>query len=378
MPMNNANQNIAFIITSTGWGGLEMNTLKLARVLIEKGYQLTLFTQKEAKIATISEKIVSNLVTFNVNRKYFDFSNAKKIASHLKKQSISKIIVFDTKDLDLISWVKRLYYKNLTVIYQQHMQLGINKKNLFQTYRFKSIDIWVSPLNYLKEEVGVRTKFPRERIQVIPIGLDNESLLNKNYSKDEALQQLGVTPKHPLLGLIGRISEKKGQLRLIQMAHELIKEGLLVEVLIYGSPTINDAACLNYLKKIKTYITNNQLDNYIHILPHNEDVNLFYQAIDIFVLASESETYGMVTLEAMLFELPIVATSSGGTSEILGQGEFGLLYEVDDLKKGVELIKLALTNPNKMKEKAENAKKIVLEKYTLSEEITRLEKILKR
>lgn len=377
MSMESTNQNIAFIITSTGWGGLEMNTLKLIKVFTEKGYHLTLFTQKEATIAKKSETLVANIVALEIHRKYFDFSNAKKISEQLKQQSIRKIVVFDTKDLDVVSWVKRLYYKNLTIIYQQHMQLGINKKNLFQTFRFKSIDTWISPLNYLKEEVIQRTNYPGEQIQVIPIGLDNEMLLGRNHEKEEALKLLGIEPKYPLLGIIGRISEKKGQLKVIQMAHQLIKDDQLVEVLIFGSPTINDEACQSYFETIKLYISENQLENYIHIRPHHEDVNQFYQAIDVFILASESETYGMVTLEGMLFELPIIATKSGGTTEILGNGKFGLLYDVKDLTEGVNQIKYALQNPAIIKEKAINAKKVVLEKYTLKQEITKIEKIIR-
>ncbi|MGY8976988.1 MAG: glycosyltransferase [Cytophagales bacterium] len=39
-----------------------------------------------------------------------------------------------------------------------------------------------------------------------------------------------------------------------------------------------------------------------------EDVSVFYNAIDIFALASHSETFGMVTIEAMLSKLPIIPT----------------------------------------------------------------------
>ena len=374
--MHPTNKNIAFIITSTGWGGLEMNTMKLLKIFSEKGYQISLITTNEATIAQKSVPYIAQSYTIYNHRKYFDFSNSKKIARFLKAHSISKIFVLDTKDLDVVSWTKRLYYNNLNIIYQQHMQLGINKKNLFQTFRFKSIDTWISPLNYLKEEVCLRTKFPKERIQVIPIGIDSDALLAKQYTKHMALKALNIQPIHPLIGIIGRISKKKGQLKVIQMAHQLLQDGIELEVLIFGSPTINDSSSQEYLKQIHSYISKHELNKYIHFVPHNEDIHQFYNAIDLFVLASSSETYGMVTLEAMLFELPIVATNSGGTSEILGDGKYGNLFPSEDVNKGAEAIKNALTHSSIMKEKAKQAKENVLQHYTLSHEISSFERII--
>ena len=64
---------IAFLITSSGWGGLEMNTIKLAKSLVKLNYEITLFTQKNATIIDKKEDIFSSTVFIERNRKYFDF-----------------------------------------------------------------------------------------------------------------------------------------------------------------------------------------------------------------------------------------------------------------------------------------------------------------
>ena len=48
--------------------------------------------------------------------------------------------------------------------------------------------------------------------------------------------------------------------------------------------------------------------------------------LDMFILASHSETYGMVTIEAMASGVPVIGTAAGGTQDIIQSEENGLLF----------------------------------------------------
>jgi D-inositol-3-phosphate glycosyltransferase len=367
--------HIGLIITSTGWGGLEMNTLKLATLLSVRDYKITLFTSEKSSIYEKQTGQFDEIVLLEKPKKYLDFKTAKKIAKVLTNKKIDKILVVDNKDLDLVSWAKRIHKPKLKIYYQQHMQLGINKKDLIHTFRFKSIDTWISPLNYLKAEISKRTRYPIERVKVAPIGVDTDKLFKNQYSKEQALNLLGIKPKHPLLGIIGRISEKKGQLFVLQVLKQMIDQGQKAEVLIFGSPTVNDQHCKDYHEKLFEFVSSNNLKEYVHFIPFKEDVALFYSAVDIFMLASESETYGMVTIEAMLYSLPIVATASGGTTEILENGAYGLLYQQNDHKACREQILFHLNNPEQSIKMSRMAKQEAEQKYTHLIEIDFFDKL---
>lgn len=376
--MHNTNlKKIAFLITSTGWGGLEMNTLKLARLLSEKGYQITLITQENSSIYTQGKDIFASHLLLQKKRKYFDFAAAKKISHTLKTSGIKTIFVFDNKDLDVVAWTKKIFFKQLFVLYQQHMQIGINKKDIFHTFRFNAIDIWISPLEYLKKEVALRTKFPEEKIRVVPLCLDTTQFTTKKYSQSEALSKLNIHPKVPLVGIIGRIAEKKGQLFLVEALLNLKSKGIAIELLIFGSPTVNDPECQNYYNRILETVKQHQLEAVVHLVPYQKDVALFYNAIDVFVLASHSETYGMVTIEAMLSGLPILATHAGGTSEILDYGKCGLLYEYENQKDFCEKLIGLLRNKNEASEMADRAFKTASQKYKQEIEVNGIDEIIK-
>ncbi len=371
------NNKIAFLISSTGWGGLEMNTLKLAKLLLQKGYEIVLYTQINSAILEKAKLIFSSIEIITIKRKYFDFVAAKEIGNSLIFNNIDKLLVVDNKDLDLAVWAKKRYHNDLKIVYQQHMQIGVNKKDFLHTFRYKNIDVWVSPLNFLKTEVAVRTKFPLSRVKVLPIGLDTKLFAERKYTKNDARMTLGISSNLPLVGIIGRISKKKGQLFLVESLQKMKSDGIEFQLLIFGSATVNDSEDQDYAEKLIQFVKVNKLEDFVHFSESQPDTAKFYNAIDVFVLSSHSETYGMVTIEAMLNELPILATNSGGTTEILSNGEFGTLYEYEDTDDFAHKLQLVLSEPEIYTDKAKLAKENALKLYDQEDEVEGFVKIFK-
>lgn len=371
-------QKLALIITSTGWGGLEMNVLKLVGWLSDS-YRISLITQQQSTIYEKGREAFSDNLLLNRHKKYFDFKSARQIATYLKEQEIPLVIVCDNKDIDVISWVKRIHLKNLKVIYHQQMQIGISKKDPLHTYRFRAIDCWISPLNYLKVEVGRCTGFPTSRVEVIPLCLEVDRFLEKKYSKAEAREKLGIPNDNlPLVGIIGRIDPKKGQKFLVESIPALREKGVELRVLVFGSATVNEEKSSTYEREMYDFVAQNNLEHIVHFVPHRPDVELFYQAIDVFVLGSHSETFGMVTIEAMLSELPIVATESGGTSEILENGKLGWLYPFENREKFSSQLADMLNNPEQAEEKALLARQTATAAYNHQIEVDGFNRIISR
>ena len=365
------------MITSTGWGGLEMNILKIAKLLSKRNYNITLITKEESTIYTKGKDVFSDVVLLNNVKKYFDFKSAIKISNALKQRDIKTILVFDNKDIDVIAWAKKLFFNNLNIIYQQQMQIGINKKDFLHTIRYKTIDVWISPLEYLKEEIKHRTNYPVERVEIIPLCTDINKFTNRKYTKEQALKKLNITLKLPLVGIIGRISEKKGQKFLVESLIKLRKENINFELLIFGSPTVNDTESQEYYKQLLKLVKDNDLENIVHLVEYREDVSLFYNAVDLFILASHSETFGMVTIEAMLSNIPILGTKSGGTSDILEYGKLGALYEYENYDEFKEKIIWFLSNTDEAIKIAKQAQNIAITKYDSKVEVDGFDRIIK-
>lgn len=358
-------KKIAFLITSKGWGGLEMNFIKLAQQFINLNYNVLIIAAENTRVQEECKIIFSSIITIKYPKKYFDFKIAYTISKILKRENINTIIITDNRDIDLLSITKKLFFNKLKIIYQQQMQIGINKKDIIHTIRYKSIQYWISPLPYLKKQVLEKTRFPVEKIKVIPLGINIENFIEKAYTKEEALQLLNIKKNATLIGIIGRIDIKKGQLFLIKAFNELRKNNNTLELLIFGSPTINEINAQTYFAELKRLVIEKKMGDIVHFRNYSKEVNLFYKAIDIFALASYGETCGTVIIEAMASKLPIIASSTGGNTELLDDGKFGLLYEYNNLDSFCEKAEWVFLHKQEARTMAELAQKEAIKNYSL-------------
>ena len=198
-------KKIGLFLTSSSWGGLEMNVLKLAKLLLAKGYIINFFLVKDTRIANEISNTLINTYYIAPHMKYFDIRGAFKFNRLLRKLSVHNLIAFDNRDLDFVFFVKLFNRKRINVIYQQHMQIGISKKDILHTLRFSAINYWLTPLELLKKEIERLTRFNPDKVKVVPLGTDIQKFISSKYTKSEARDKFGLNKSSFIVGNIGRI-----------------------------------------------------------------------------------------------------------------------------------------------------------------------------
>jgi len=95
-----------------------------------------------------------------------------------------------------------------------------------------------------------------------------------------------------------------------------------------------------------------------------EELTNYYHASDIYVSSSKHESFGKVLIEAMTAGLPVVATATTGSKEIIVDGENGFLVPIGDSQTLARKILYLLNNPAKAKQMGEAGRKMVKEKFS--------------
>ena len=191
------------------------------------------------------------------------------------------------------------------------------------------------------------------RITVVPNGVKIE-IRNKNLEIENNNQKTILT--------VSRLVEKNGVADLIKAFNILVTKSISpnTKLLIVG-----DGPLRPDLEKLTKEL--NLQDKVVfvgHVVP--EKINAYYSQGNIFVRPSLSEGLGNVFLEAMINEVPVIATPVGGISDFLKSGETGWFCEPRNPESVAEKIKYVLDEKNKAEvtRVVANAKKMVIEKYT--------------
>jgi glycosyltransferase involved in cell wall biosynthesis len=112
-----------------------------------------------------------------------------------------------------------------------------------------------------------------------------------------------------VFGYLGGIEKRKNVVFLVETFHELACTYPNVRLTIGGSGSYEDV--------IKKVIASHSLESFVNIMGYVSDRYSFYRDIDVFVLPSLSESWGLVSLEAMLARKAVIMTNNSGLHEIL-------------------------------------------------------------
>jgi glycosyltransferase involved in cell wall biosynthesis len=340
--MTKNNNHIAYFCPSLSWGGLEMNQLRNAEWMHNRGHQVIIFVQEESKIHQEAKSLGIAVDFVGSHKKYYDFVKASKLIKKIKKHKITHLIVRDPKDMSICALAKSWSIKKFFLAYFMEMQIGIPKRDLLHSLRYSSYDLWSCPLPWLKQQVNELTKFPEKKTVVIPSGLELDKYFNAPNSQ-VAKQMLELNINKNYIGLVGRFDEQKRQLLLLESFND-IKDKISHDLVFLGESTHGESD--DYFDKLKAFVKQNNIENRVHFRPFRSDVETFYAAIDVFVMVTKSETFGMVTIEAMASGCKVVGSNKGGTVEILNHGEFGELFESGNAIDLSNKLLIAISNQN--------------------------------
>ena len=230
----------------------------------------------------------------------------------------------------------------------------------------KMADLIVTVSYAMKDEL-IQLGFPKEKIQVSYNGVDPQKYNPENVSKQDIQRirsKYGIKDDEFMILFLGRLVGVKGVDKLIMALPHILAKIPKAKLVIVGVGDLQEYL-FNLTKTIR-------LDQYVKFcfdfIPEEERI-LHYAACDIAVFPSHYEPFGIVALEAMAMEKPVVVGAAGvsGMREIViccGPEQCG--YHIDpnnpsDIAWGVIS---ALENPEKRIMLGKNGRKRVLAEFT--------------
>jgi glycosyltransferase involved in cell wall biosynthesis len=158
------------------------------------------------------------------------------------------------------------------------------------------------------------------------------------HIRDRLRTEWGIAPGEVVCGAVGRLVREKGYAELFEAARQLRRAVPHLRFVVAGpaDPDKSDAMSQAELDRATA--------NGFRFLGMQADIEEFYAAIDLYVLASHREGFPRSAMEAAAMGLPIVATDIRGCRQVVDHGENGLLVPAGDAVRLAEAIGTVATD----------------------------------
>jgi glycosyltransferase involved in cell wall biosynthesis len=176
-----------------------------------------------------------------------------------------------------------------------------------------------------------------------------------------------------IIALVGRINSWKGQQLLLNAFNILSETNKNIKLVYLGSAPPNQEI---FEIDLKNKINEFNLEERVIIIPFQNEITKFWNAIDIAVVPStEPEPFGMVVIEAMLAKKPVVASNHGGPTEIVIDKHTGFLFEPNNFESLANALDKLISNKQMRLDYGKHGYQRVLEKFSLKSHVSHFEKI---
>ncbi len=362
--------HVLVVMISNAWGGLEQTALADVRLLMQTGMRVTLLVREDSPI-DLSVKMDSPQIKLvycaDHVRNYFDGGLWRQLRQLIDEQAVNLVHCHQTSLLGAV--VPALLRRpHVALVVSRHILNTHNKKDPFHALLYRRVDYMLVLSQTMRRNLASTFPVPEKKLRIVNLAIDldrfNPNIVERNQKRDE----WGIPKDGFLVGLVGRLDPMKGQDLMVKAIAQAKKTYPNVYGVIIGNETPGLEG--KYLRELQESIRQLHLEDSIKVFAAKKEVPEVMAALDLFVMPSWSEAFGLVALEAMVMGVPCILGRGGSAEEIAAGSGAELVRPQDayDLARKIILLHNSPGIRNEMKLKgreyvlANHSKQVRLQK----------------
>lgn len=217
---------------------------------------------------------------------------------------------------------------------------------------------------------------PGRVVRVVYNPVDPQRFYPAANERLEVRQHLGFHSADVVLAVVAQITPWKAQDDAVQMVARLKPRHPGVRLLLVGSTKFVSKSTRYdnraFARELEALVTSLDLRGEVFFLGERADVAELLRAIDILLVPSWEEPFGMALIEAMATEVPVIATNVGGAGEIITDGRDGLLLPPRQPDRWVTAVEGLVEQPELRRTLGRKARQTVIEELSVPAYVQRI------
>ena len=368
---------ILHVITHLPIGGAQDNTLYTVELLDKEKYDISLCCNLDGDLVERAKKIEA-IKLFDISFLCREVSPYRDIRAFLSLYKLFKeedftIIHTHSSKAGLLARLAAVLNKTPIVIHTIHgfafndFMNGL-KKNFFiylEKLLAKWTDVLITVSNLNKKKIIDLNITHENKIKNIYSGIDLRLFTNKR--NDDFRKELNLENDHLLLGSVGRLSDQKDPITMIEAFGIISKPFPNAHLALVGDGKLK-GKILEKIDKLK-------LNGKVHLTGNKNNPWSVYHSMDLFIMSSIYEGLGRSITEALSCGVPVVCTDVEGVPEIVRDNITGILVRPKDSNKLADAIIRTLNDMETAKKMAEEGRRFVNDNFDVNKMVNDIDSL---
>jgi L-malate glycosyltransferase len=360
---------VLIFINSFRAGGSERQALEVIKRLDRAKFEpVVACFQEEGPLLSELPTDIGKIHTFPLESffSWSAFKQGKEFSKLIRQGGIQIIQCFD-------------FYSNLFAIPWSRMSrvpiiLGARRDEAsMRTLRQHRTELWIYKLatgvvanaESIKDQLVVRDKLISDKVWVIQNGLDLDRF---DGHRQYSLYSRREKSAGPSIAVVANLRPEKGHFVLLEACRYLAERFSTLKIFIVGNGPMKES--------IAQRISELKLTHCVEMTGELKDVPAFFRIVDIAVLPSlKNEGFPNSVMEAMAASLPVVATDTGGTSELVSDGLNGYLVPPGDPVALQNRLEKLCVDPELRIKMGQAGRQRIIEQFTADRMVQRFERL---
>jgi glycosyltransferase involved in cell wall biosynthesis len=355
------------ISSATSFAGGERHVVDVTNALAARGHELFAALRPNSPLTSHLHIPGQNIKTLPL-RNALDAQSARQLSHILAQSRIDIVHAHMARDYSVAAYAVRRH-PSAKLVVTRHVLFPLNRLHK-RTLSYASRIVAVS--SAVGRQLTAQKLFEPQKIVVIRNGINADKFINMKTTLDRTsnLRTLGIPDDCLLVGSIG-------ELRALKRHDDFIRAAALVAAKVPSAhfviAGVDTSTTGEVLKQLEALVVAHGLRERIHFLGWLDDAAPLLGSMDLFVSASETESFGLAIAEAMASGTAVVSTATEGASELIVEGETGLLVPIGDVERMANAISSLLLDEHKRQQFGIEGQRVVSKEFSLDRMVDELE-----